>query len=46
MTDAYKVGGVPALGVAGRWYVDGETAGSLGRALQVTDALIAQAKKG
>ena len=46
MTDAYKVGGVPALGVAGRWYVDGETAGSLSRALQVTDALIAQAKKG
>lgn len=46
MTDAYKVGGVPALGVAGRWYVDGETAGSMARALQVTDALIAQAVKG
>lgn len=46
LTDAYKVGGVPALGVAGRWYVDGETAGSLARALQVVDSLIAQARKG
>lgn len=46
MTEAYKVGGVPALGVAGRWYVDGDTAGSLERALQVTDFLIAEARKG
>lgn len=46
LTDAYRVAGVPALGVAGRWYVDGETAGSLERALQVTDALIAEARKG
>ncbi|MFT4266991.1 MAG: thiol:disulfide interchange protein DsbA/DsbL [Xenophilus sp.] len=43
MTDAYKVAGVPALGVAGRWYVDGELAGSLSRALQVAGALIGQA---
>jgi len=46
MTDAYKVAGVPALGVAGRWYVDGELAGSLGRALQITDTLIGQVRKG
>ncbi len=45
VTEAYKVGGVPALGVAGRWYVDGDTAGSLERALQVADFLIAEAKK-
>jgi hypothetical protein len=29
MTDAYKVAGVPAMAVAGRWYVDGETAGNM-----------------
>jgi thiol:disulfide interchange protein DsbA len=46
ITEAYKVGGVPALGVAGRWYVDGDTAGSLERALQVADFLIAEARKG
>ena len=41
----YQVGGVPALGVAGRWYVDGELAGNLGRALQITDFLISEARK-
>lgn len=46
LTSDYQVAGVPAIGVAGRWYVDGDTAGSLQRALQVTDALIAQAHKG
>jgi len=40
------VAGVPGLGVAGRWYVDGDTAGSLDRALQVVDFLIGEAKKG
>ena len=38
--------GVPALAVAGRWYVDGETAGSMTRALQVTEHLVGEAKKG
>jgi len=42
----YQVGGVPALGVAGRWYVDGELAGSMDRALQITDYLIGEARKG
>jgi len=45
LTNDYRVAGVPALGVAGRWYVDGDTAGSLDRALQVVDYLIGEAKK-
>jgi thiol:disulfide interchange protein DsbA len=43
--DAYRVEGVPALGVAGRFYTDGSLAGTLPRALQVTDYLIAEARK-
>jgi thiol:disulfide interchange protein DsbA len=43
--DQYKVSGVPALGIAGRWYTDGELAGNMDRALQVTDHLIAEARK-
>lgn len=42
----YQVGGVPALGVAGRYYIDGELARSMERALQITDSLIAQVRKG
>jgi thiol:disulfide interchange protein DsbA len=45
LQDAYKVEGVPAIGVAGRYYVDGETAGNMDRALQVTDFLVAEARK-
>ncbi|MES2246947.1 MAG: thiol:disulfide interchange protein DsbA/DsbL [Pseudomonadota bacterium] len=45
-TEAYKVAGVPALAVAGRWYVDGETAGSMAKVLQVATFLIGEAKKG
>jgi len=41
----YQVGGVPALGVAGRYYVDGELAHSLERALQITDFLVGEARK-
>ena len=41
----YQVGGVPALGVAGRFYVDGELSRSMDRALQITDFLIGEAKK-
>jgi thiol:disulfide interchange protein DsbA len=32
--------------VAGRWYVDGDTAGSLDRALQAVDFLVTEARKG
>jgi thiol:disulfide interchange protein DsbA len=46
LTNDYQVGGVPALGVAGRWYVDGDTAGSMDKALQVVDSLIGEARKG
>lgn len=45
LTADYQVAGVPALGVAGRWYIDGDTAGSLDRALEVTNVLIAEARK-
>ncbi len=45
LQDAYKVEGVPALGIAGRWYTDGTMAGNMGRALQVTDYLVAEARK-
>ena len=43
--DAFKVTGVPAIGVAGRWYTDGEMARNMDRALQVTDYLVAEARK-
>ncbi len=46
LTTDYQVAGVPALGVAGRWYVDGDTAGSLDRSLQVVDYLVGEARKG
>ncbi|MFM7331769.1 MAG: thiol:disulfide interchange protein DsbA/DsbL [Brachymonas sp.] len=42
----YRVGGVPALGIAGRFYTDGALAQSMGRALQITDWLIGEVKKG
>jgi len=42
----YKVEGVPALGIAGRFYTDGSmTGGSMDRALQVAESLIAQVRK-
>lgn len=44
--DAYKVQGVPALGIAGRYYTDGSMAGSMERALQVTDYLVDLVRKG
>jgi thiol:disulfide interchange protein DsbA len=46
LTEQYKVAGVPALGVAGRWYVDGELAGNMTKSLQVTNYLISEARKG
>ncbi len=45
LQDAYKVEGVPALGIAGRWYTDGTMAGSMPRAVQVAEYLIAEARK-
>lgn len=45
LQDAYMVDGVPAMGVAGRYYVDGDLAGNMDRALQVVDYLVAEARK-
>lgn len=45
LQDAYKVEGVPSLGIAGLYYTDGSLAGTMERALQVTDYLIAEARK-
>ncbi|HWJ95868.1 MAG TPA: thiol:disulfide interchange protein DsbA/DsbL [Telluria sp.] len=45
LQNEYKVEGVPALGIAGRYYTDGSLTGSMDRALQVTDYLIAQVRK-
>jgi thiol:disulfide interchange protein DsbA len=40
----FKVEGVPSLGVAGRYYIDGTLAGSMDRALKVAESLIAQSR--
>jgi thiol:disulfide interchange protein DsbA len=46
LQEQFKVEGVPALGVAGRFYVDGSLAGSMERALQIVDFLVAEVRKG
>lgn len=46
LQNSYKVEGVPSLGVAGRYYIDGTLAGSMDRALKVADALILQTRQG
>lgn len=46
MQDAYGVEGVPALGVAGRFYTDGSIATTMERALQVTDYLLTEVRSG
>ena len=45
LQNTFQVDGVPALGIAGRYYTDGTMAGTMGRALQVTDYLVAEARK-
>ena len=42
----FKIEGVPSLGVAGKYYIDGTLAGSMDRALQVTDSLLALVRQG
>lgn len=46
LQDQFKVEGVPALGIGGRFYVDGSLAGSMERALQIADFLTAEIRKG
>jgi thiol:disulfide interchange protein DsbA len=42
----YNVEGVPAIGVAGRFYTDGTLAGDMAKVLRVTDYLIGVSRKG
>ena len=46
LVDAYKIDGVPAMGVHGRFYTAGSLAGDNKRSLQVADFLIQQVRKG
>ena len=45
LQDIYKVDGVPALGVAGRYYTSSAQAQSMTRALEVAEYLIAASRK-
>lgn len=45
LQDQYQVDGVPAMGVAGRWYTDGTLAGNMERVLQTVEHLVAEARK-
>ena len=46
LQNTYQITGVPALGVAGRYWTDGVMAKSLERALQVVDHLVAGVRNG
>jgi len=46
LQSAYQIEGVPALGIAGRFWTDGEHAKSMPRALQIVDFLVAQVRSG
>jgi protein dithiol oxidoreductase (disulfide-forming) len=46
LQNAYGVEGVPALGVAGRFYTDGTLAKGIDRALLVVESLVAQVRSG
>jgi thiol:disulfide interchange protein DsbA len=45
LVDGYKIDGVPALGIQGRFYTSGTLTGDNGRALQVTDYLVQRLRK-
>jgi thiol:disulfide interchange protein DsbA len=46
LQDAFKVQGVPALGIAGRFYTDGSLTQTMDRALQVAEYLIGEVRRG
>jgi protein dithiol oxidoreductase (disulfide-forming) len=46
LIDAFKIDGVPALGVQGRFFTSPQLAGGPDRALMVADQLVARARKG
>lgn len=45
LAEAYRIDGVPALGINGQYYTSGSLAGSLGRSLEVADFLIQRSRK-
>jgi protein dithiol oxidoreductase (disulfide-forming) len=45
LAEAYKIDGVPTLGIHGRWFTSGSLAGSHARALQTAEQLILRARK-
>jgi thiol:disulfide interchange protein DsbA len=45
LSEAYKIDGVPSIGIAGRWFTAPSLAGSPDRALAITDTLIQRARK-
>ena len=46
LQNAYRVEGVPALGIAGRFYTDGSLAKSMDRALLIAESLVAGVRGG
>ena len=46
LQNTYKVEGVPALGIAGRYYTDGTLSKSMERGLQITEFLVAEVRAG
>ena len=46
LAEAYKIDGVPALGIHGRYYTSGALAGGHANALAVADLLIQRSRKG
>ena len=44
--EAYKIDGVPTLGIHGRWFTSGSLTGSNDKALAVADQLVERARKG
>jgi thiol:disulfide interchange protein DsbA len=45
LAEAYRIDGVPTLGIHGRWFTSGSLAGTHERALAVAEQLIARARK-
>ena len=45
LQNEYEVEGVPAMGVAGRYYTDGTKAGNMDNVLRVVNALVASSRK-
>ena len=44
--ELFRISGVPSFGVAGRFYIDGELAKSMERALEVCDYLMGEVRRG